>query len=183
MKESIKIAICGSQHSGKTTLLNFLKIHPKFRDYTFFGSASRQIKTGGGNVNREVDVISQYQIFDKHWANLATPGNCIFDRSLLDAVAYASDACDNNIIPVNCLSYGMSLLKESMNTSSPKHYDYVFYLEPIANMEEDGVRDTNESYRSAVIEKYFELRKKYNVYTLSGEIEDRISKLVKIVYG
>lgn len=101
---------------------------------------------------------------------------------MLDAVAYCTDAYRHNKISNRVYSYGRYCLSESINSQGPV-YDYIFYLEPIPNMTEDGVRDTDENYRSEIVKIYEELVEECNGIILSGDVQERIDKLIEVVYG
>ena len=44
----MRIALSGAQCSGKTTLINEMKNHPKFKDYVFFDEVVRTLKRNSG---------------------------------------------------------------------------------------------------------------------------------------
>lgn len=156
-----------------------------FEGYNFFTSASRDIKNAGGSVNREIDNESQLKIFNKHINNLLQEGNSIFDRCLLDAVAFATDAyiiTNNNDVFLQIVNWGRDKLKASVEQGIG--YDHIFYLEPIPNMEQDGVRDINELYRRDVVAIYEELMKEIPiVHKISGTVEERANQIIKTIYG
>lgn len=180
----MKIAISGSQHSGKTTLIQALKSLDEFKHFNFFKSASRHVNDTGGKVNRSIDKKSQIRIFEQHYNNILKHNSnkdVLFDRCILDALSYATDSCGHGHIKPSVVETGVQYFEKLMPL-----YDYVFYLEPIADMSEDGVRDTNEQYRKDVVEIYKDIiedTKFKNVFIIDGTIKERTHKIKEIVYG
>jgi len=179
----MKFSISGSQGTGKTTLLEALTTQPATQDFFQYNSPSRQAFKLGFGINTNCNNISQLYIYNKHLENivLAKQEQCIFDRCILDAVAYSLVSLEDRIISEYVVEYGTNLLLEILPL-----YNKIFYIKPEFNIVPDGVRNTDEKYRKRVSKKYEDLihiikaRKNMpEIIYLSGSVEQRVETIKK----
>lgn len=121
-------------------------------------------------------------IYNKHFERIVTPesNKCIYDRCILDAVAYAMVSYEQNrSIDEYVYDYGLNLFYELM----PK-YDIVFYTTPEFDIIGDGVRNIDETYRLKVDEKYkalalrwTQLNDNVKIVPLCGSVNQRIETI------
>jgi len=177
-----KIAICGSQCTGKTTLVQALQQHPKFIEYDFYSSPSRESRKDGFGVNLDAGNLSQLLILSKFVLRTIQPSSphCIYDRCILDSFAYTSVSFHNGKIAEWVYEYAEHLFHELMPL-----YDYVFYLPPTLRMVEDGVRDTSEAFRESVVAQYGKLIQKFpsKIQVIDGSVDERINLILQTIHG
>jgi nicotinamide riboside kinase len=173
-----KICFSGPQCTGKTTLLHYLDTIPAAREYDTYNSPSRDAFNLGFEINNNADNLAQLHIFHKHFENIITASSekCVYDRCILDAVAYASVSYEDKKISKYVMDYGINLFYELM-----PHYDIVFYLRPEFDIIADGVRSIDEEYRKRVTQEYDKLinawqsrRNTTTIVPLTGPVNQRL---------
>ena len=163
---------------GKTTFIEaFTKELP---EYTYIKEAARELIE---EKNIDVNNISwrelanfQKQIVDRQTINeVFTKAPWITDTTFSDTLAYAKDAPDCEWIVDYVESY-----------YNKKIYDVIFYIPPEIELEDDGVRHTDEEYRMLIDERI-----KYNLHslavkhpnveiiTLTGSVRERVDIALK----
>ena len=175
----MKIALTGLHGQGKTTLLNALKEHSSFKDFTFIQSPTRELsKTLPINENGTQDT--QIHIMMTHYNNINTTNNIILDRCSIDGLVYTkyfknSNKIDNNIY--KSIHY--------MHEYIMKHYSYIFYIEPILDICDDGVRSTNEHFTSNIknifeetINQLIYFKNIKNIFKIKGTTDERINLIL-----
>ena len=65
------------------------------------------------------------------------------------------------------------------------HYNYVFYIEPEFDIESDGTRSTDVSFRDGIVEIFDQIIEKKNLklVKLTGSVRNRINTVVNILEG
>lgn len=167
----MKVALCGVQNSGKTTLLNMLK--EVFKDAYFFSSPSRKACDAGFGVNENSNEDSQNFIMNDFEKNLSIDTKLsFFDRCPLDAFSYAQNLFENKKISKEYLEqYKQRML------SNIKKFNIIFILDPIKNIEDNGVRNTDPLFQMKMHKIFMNNAKKYRIKTvyLKGNIDERIN--------
>ena len=140
----MKIAFCGAQGVGKSTLVNILLDSPLYSNYTRASNPQRILKTFAKdfNINELTTTLSQTSIAAVYSTEIISRDNYISDRSLIDVFAYT--VASKNISKDD--KYNI------INTFSPiiNQYDIVFYIPIEFNTEEDGIRNTDITYRDLI---------------------------------
>jgi nicotinamide riboside kinase len=171
----MKIGLCGTMSVGKTTLVNALKDIPEFKDYITRTERSKELMAMGIPLNTDSTVKGQ-SIFLAERASELMQDKIITDRTIIDVMAFAS--CSDSMYhweKDNFCSFASNMIEE---------YDYIFYVSPEGvEIEDNGIRETNASYRKRIDETIQLLILKYkhkikNLVEIEGSTENRI-KLIK----
>jgi len=147
----MKLAVVGTQCIGKSTYIkDFLN---KWKMYTTPEKTYRDVvKEKNIPINRLGDEESQQIILDfliDQAMSCSKTENVIFDRCILDNLAYSSWLHLNDKVSEKFLDKSRLLVRETL-----KMFDIIFFL-PITKMSpvalvEDGVRDTDPVYREEI---------------------------------
>ena len=147
----MKIAVVGTQCVGKSTYIkDFLK---KWNMYKTPDTCYRSlIKEKSLTINREGSEETQKIILDfllDQATNFSKNENVIFDRCVLDNLAYSSWLYLNGKVSEKFLDQTRILVRESL-----KLFDIIFFL-PLTKVSpveivEDGTRDTDPVYREEI---------------------------------
>ena len=167
----MKIGLCGTMSVGKTTLVNALKDLPEFKDYTFRTERSKYLRDMGIPLNTDSTLKGQI-VFSAERAAELMQENIITDRTVIDVMAFAdlSESMeDHEKFYLNSTLF--YLLDE---------YDILFYVSPEGvEIEDNGVRETNAEYRTAVDKTIKSIVGMYrkNTITIKGTVEERIEQV------
>lgn len=181
-REIMKIAFSGPQGTGKTTLLKYLKGDEEFRyKYKFIDEITRRVQKKGYTINEKGDNYdtTQLLIMNEHLSNLFE-GDVIMDRCMLDGLVYTNYLYWEGKVSFWIWEYARRLFYEYGS-----NYDYIFYLAPEFDLEDDGVRSINKEFRDS-IENWFEALIGTNsipVIRLTGSVEDRIKQFKETING
>ena len=173
----MKIGLCGTMSVGKTTLVNALKDLPEFKDYISRTERSKYLMEMGIPLNTDSTLKGQL-VFAAERASELMQENIITDRTVVDVMAF----CE---------------LSESMDSAHKhylnailfyliKEYDYLFYVSPEGiEIEDNGVRETDTKYRTAIDNKIKSLTKMFrsNTITISGTTEERIKQVKQAIFS
>ena len=174
----MKIGLCGTMSVGKTTLVKALKKLPEFKKYNFATERSKYLNDLGIPLNTDSTLKGQ-TIFLAERASELMNKAIITDRTVLDVMAFAH--CSNSMNYVekeNFVQLAASLIHE---------YDYIFYVSPEGvDIEDNGVRETDEYYRDVIDFSIVSLIRKYahmvnKVETIKGSTEDRIKQMFNVI--
>ena len=136
----MKIGLCGTMSVGKTTLVNALKETSQFKDYMFRTERSKFLMEQGIPLNTDSTLKGQTVFLAERCAELIQP-NIITDRTVLDVMAFTLNA--------NSIHHTDKELFENYAKEFIREYDYIFYISPYGiPVEDNGVRETDEHYRS-----------------------------------
>lgn len=167
----MKICITGTHGTGKTTLLNYLKNDNSLNNlFDFTEEITRTMSKKGIKINEDGDDASQIALALAHWDIYQNHKNLIMDRCLLDVLCYTKYLYEHH----KCNRYTLNFVKILF---SQVHYDVIFYIEPEFELENDGVRSTDRSFRDEV-QRYFNYYIKelnINVVYLKGTVEERLN--------
>ena len=171
----MRIGFCGTMSVGKTTLVNALKELPEFKDYHFRTERSKHLMNLGIPLNTDSTLKGQLVFASERAAELMQE-KIITDRTVIDVMAFSE------------LSKSMEPHEKHYLTSTLyyliKEYDVLFYVSPEGvEIEDNGVRETNAEYRTAVDEKIKSIVGMYrgNTITIKGTVEERIEQVKNAV--
>ena len=172
----MKIGLCGTMSVGKTTLVKALKHTEEFHHYNFATERSKYLNDLGIPLNTDSTLKGQTVFLAERCAELMQD-DIITDRTIIDVMAFTQNA---KSIPYQDKDKFIEYAKEFI-----REYDYIFYISPDGlDIEDNGVRETDEHYRDVIdftitsfIKKYAYMMK--NVETIKGTTEERIEQILK----
>jgi nicotinamide riboside kinase len=171
----MRIGFCGTMSVGKTTLVNALKELPEFKDYHFRTERSKHLMNLGIPLNTDSTLKGQLVFASERAAELMQE-KIITDRTVIDVMAFADLSKSMEDHEKFYLNATLFYLIDD--------YDILFYVSPEGvEIEDNGIRETNAEYRTAVDEKIKQIVGMYraNTVTISGTIEERIEQVKKAV--
>lgn len=176
----MKIAFTGSHSTGKTTLLNDAILRLKNKRLSYITEIARNIINRGYPLNMDANIDSYvHYINDQLKAEKAMCESSIFisDRTLLDPLAYS---LVNRDLPRPFIPDHFISMMEGIWLLEKDNYDLYMYFPIEFPMCSDGVRPTDEVYRSNVSNKILELLTKYKVphIHVTGSPTERLNILL-----
>jgi len=175
----MKIGFCGTMSCGKTTLVNYLRGLPEFRDYTVVTERSKYLQDLGIPLNTDSTLKGQI-VFLAERASELFSGNLLTDRTVIDVMAFTNKAKSINCIEANDF--------ELLASNLIKEYDYIFYISPKGvEIEDNGVRETDGKYRNDIDLEIQKLIRGYshvikNLTVLEGGVEVRAKKVLGTLF-
>jgi len=179
----MKIGLAGAHSVGKTTLLNALRSESCFKHYKVCDEVTRQVRAMGLNINEGGDDKTQHMIMLKHLENVFMNNNMITDRTALDCLVYTRYLWKNGKVTDTTSRYINEMFSKIWHC-----YDIVFYIEPEFDMEDDGVRSTDITFRDDIVEEFkqaiAELQlHKDSFFYLTGSVVNRVNRVKEIYEG
>lgn len=169
----MRIALCGVQCTGKSTLLKEMEKLPEFKDYKIIFEVVRKM-IGKIKINQEGNENTQFTVSNIHAGNLKYK-NLITDRCILDCFAYSIYAYKHGKISEEDYNKLYKIYIDNVDK-----YDVIFYIRPEFDIVEDGVRSTDVNFRNEVLENFDYLaNKRNNVVVLSGTVKERMNTIMK----
>jgi len=169
-----RIGFCGTQNSGKTTLVKALSKLPEFQNHKIFTEKSKEIRDIGIPLNTDSTLKGQ-SVFLAHRCVELMENNFISDRSLIDVMSYCKAAPSINY-------YEKEAFCNLASMYLPE-YDYIFYVSPEGvEIENNGVRETNAEYRDLIdftinnVIRHYRYKIK-NFYRIKGSTDERIQQI------
>jgi len=173
----MKIGFCGTMSVGKTTLVNELAKLPEFKNYTSRTERSKYLMEMGIPLNTDSTLKGQL-VFASERASELMQKNIITDRTVIDVMAFNSLSKSMTATESYFLNHTLECLINE--------YDYLFYVSPAGvNMEDNGVRETDTTYRDNINKKILEILDLNNVKytTIQGTTEERIKNVKSVVFS
>tara|TARA_R110000851_G_scaffold31214_3_gene84579 strand:+ start:78 stop:608 length:531 start_codon:yes stop_codon:yes gene_type:complete len=170
----MKIAFTGAHSTGKTTLLNELKGDKDFSlEYTFIDEITRRMTKKGLQINEAGNDMTQLLIMNSHVSNILK-SNSVMDRCALDGVVYTRYMYEQGKVSDWVMDFA-----EKVHEKIIGKYDYIFYLTPEFDMEDDGVRSVNKGFQSRVVALFedYILQCEIPVIHISGTVQERIKQI------
>jgi|TARA_R110000796_G_scaffold32630_3_gene85296 nicotinamide riboside kinase len=174
----MKLAFTGAQSTGKTTLLKELKRDPDFSlKFDFRDEITRRMQKKGLSINESGNDITQLLIMNSHIKNTLID-NVIMDRCALDGLVYTDWMYRKGKIQQWVIEYADNVFKMLID-----RYDYIFYLVPEFDIEDDGVRSTDIDFRNEIVILFEQYIKAWNipVIKLTGTVEQRLNKIKETI--
>jgi hypothetical protein len=186
----IKIGMTGAHGTGKTSMAQAMINSPAFKDFVLVPSTARQINSYGLPINREATELSQIlvpilRMVDEH-ETTTNPQNTLYkhgiisDRTPLDSLAYTfyhnEYVWENGDLVEN--------VARRLTEMHMKTYHFVLYFPIYWEMEEDGVRDPDESYRVKIDDYIIQCLEMLNVPYLTVpdvNADDRVEWFIEEV--
>lgn len=137
----VRIAFCGTQSVGKTTLVNELKNKMFFKHYTFFTERSQLLNKQGVPLN-QASTLNGQMIFAAERARELLKENMVTDRSTIDVAAFTEASPNMNLMDKMQL---ITILKNMAN-----QYDLIFYLPARLPLVDNGIRDVDLVFRKTI---------------------------------
>ena len=173
----MKIGLCGTMSVGKTTLVKALQELSEFKDYKFATERSKYLNDLGIPLNTDSTLKGQTVFLAERCAELMNE-NIITDRTIFDVMAFTMNA--------KSIGYQDKEIFEDYAKEFIRDYDYIFYISPYGlEIEDNGVRETDEHYRDLIDFTITTLIKRYghrckNVEKISGSTDERIEQILNI---
>ena len=173
----MKIGLCGTMSVGKTTLVNRLKELKQFKDFEFATERSKYLNDLGIPLNTDSTLKGQTVFLAERCGELIQD-NIITDRTVFDVMAFTMNA--------KSIPYQDKEAFETYASEFIREYDYIFYISPHGiEIEDNGVRETDEHYRDLIDFTITTLIKRYGhkcniIEKISGSTEERIQQILNI---
>lgn len=172
----MKVIFCGSQSTGKTTVLNVFKNegYPVITEVVRILAREENVK-----INEMGDEEGQIKIFNKYKELLNTDNDYISDRGMQDVIAYTQYLVGQGKVHKHVLWEQMVELDEFINNN-----DVLICYFPIEfSIVNDGLRSTDEEFRSFVDVNIKKLLDILNIpyITVTGTVEDRVNMIKQAI--
>ena len=176
----MRIGFCGSNSTGKTTLLNGLREGTQLKDYVFVDEITRSI----GNlvpINEDGDTTTQLLVMNSHIQNLLME-NFVADRCMIDGYVYTAYLYEEGKLPEWVLSYAYQVMLTYI-----EKYDHIFYIPIEIPLEDDGVRSNSEEFRNKIDEIMksvvvgIQTIRDIKITTITGSVEERLQTIINTV--
>lgn len=177
MKKTCRISFCGTQGTGKTTLVKALVELPEFKNFTVITERSKYLRDLGIKLNGSSDIYGQTVFLSERLSELQND-LLITDRTLIDVMSFTSLSTEISEQDKNRF--------EIFAAPFIKQYDYIFYIPPEIELEDNSVRDINPEFRAAIDNKikhyleYYGFRIK-NFKQISGTVDERIAEVLQTI--
>ena len=169
MKKIQRLGFCGTQNTGKTTLVKALAELPEFKDFYTSTERSKYLRDLGIPLNTDSSLPGQF-VFLAERASELTKNKLLTDRTIWDVCAFTLSAKSIG-------EYEKSVFIESALLLAD-YYDIVFYVDPEGvEIEDNGVRETDAKYRNDIDLNIKELLKGFPpkcLVEIKGTTEERI---------
>ena len=148
----MRIAFCGAQNTGKTTLIkDFLVCWPQYKtlNKTYRDIIAEKKLTHSSATTQETQRVIRDWMYENFKSN-TTDDNIVYDRCLLDNLIYTlwSYRYNPGSIDSDFVNESIEITKESM-----RKLDIIFYIPADKcnfSIVNDSFRDINEQYRNQI---------------------------------
>ena len=176
----MKIGLSGAQSVGKTTLLNALRSERDFKDFAICDEVTRRVKSYGLPINEDGSDVTQMLIMNEHIYNVFMFDNMLTDRTVLDGLVYSTYLHKHGKINDKTLSHVKKVFDRVWG-----EYTHVFYIEPEFEIQDDGTRSIDISFRDEIVESFNTAIAKRNldVIKVRGSVRNRVDTIINILEG
>ena len=175
-KSKKRLHFVGAQGTGKTTILN----HYKDQGYNVITEVVRELAKQGTNINEMGDDVGQKTIFKEYQKLLKSKKGYISDRGLSDVASYTVFLTLTERVK-KALADKQFLAVQKFHQDNP---DIIVCYIPIEfPVEDDGVRSTDENFRSSIDFMIKNLLDCANIpyHTITGTVEERVAMIDKLL--
>lgn len=172
----MRIGISGAQSVGKTTLLNALRSEKCFANYEICNEVTRRVGSYGLPINEYGGDITQRLIMQEHIVNVFMNDNMITDRTSLDGLVYTTWLWNNKKVSYETHAHALAVYRKVQPM-----YDVQFYIKPEFDIEDDGVRSLDLSFRDAIVDIFNQTIKQQqtNIVVIHGSVRERVEQVLK----
>jgi len=180
----MKIAFTGTHCTGKTTLLNEIKVvYNKDGSFGYVPEVARKIIDKGYPLNADANTDSYIHYINEQLKSEQKINNYelfVSDRTLLDPLAYA---LINKELPRPYIRNYFIEMIENVWLLEKERYDLYIYFPIEFPLNFDNVRSSDEDYRRDVDKMIYSLLTKYNVkyVTIRGAVEKRLETFLNLI--
>lgn len=171
----MRIGISGAQSVGKTTLLNALRSEKVFGDYAICNEVTRRVQSYGLTINEGGNDTTQRLIMQEHIVNLFMHNNMITDRTSLDGLVYTKYLHTQKQVSESTLEFAREVFLRTIGS-----YDLMFYIPPEFDIEDDGTRSIDKSFRDSIVRQFEHTIKTDDIQViyLTGSVRERTQKVL-----
>ena len=162
---------------GKTTLVNELAKLPEFKNYKTRTERSKHLMSMGIPLNTDSTLKGQF-VFAAERASELLCDKIITDRTVIDVMAFSALS--------KSMTANESYFLNAALLNLVDEYDYLFYISPVGvKMEDNGVRETDTTYRDNINKKILEILDLNNVKytTIQGDVKERVKNVKSVVFS
>lgn len=172
------IGISGTHGVGKTTLINTVNDKNILQNYHFSSGNTRWIQSLGFKINEDGDDTTQKFIAMKMLYDISIHDNLVTDRTTIDCYVYTKYLYDKGKITLKTIEEMKILLNRTIN-----RYDYIFYIRPEFEMEDDGIRSINQEFKDSIHHIFEKTLDEYSIpfILLTGSKEKRLNTFVSTI--
>lgn len=172
----MKIIFCGSQGTGKTTVLN------RFRNegWNVITEVVRILaREEGVKINELGDEEGQLKIFNKYKELLNTQKDYISDRGMPDVIAYTHYLVSEGKVHPSVLWNQLDDLTYFIDSNNPLICYFPIEF-PVVN---DGLRSTDEEFRSTIDSNIKSIldNEKIPYITVKGTVDERVNMIKQAI--
>lgn len=172
----MKVIFCGSQGTGKTTVLNVFKNegYPVITEVVRILAREENVK-----INEMGDEEGQIKIFNKYKELLTTENDYISDRGMQDVIAYTLYLVGQGKVHKRILWEQITELDDFAHNNNALICYFPIEF-PVVN---DGLRSTDEKFRSFIdvnIKKILDILD-IPYITVTGTVEDRVNMIKQAI--
>ena len=175
----MRIGICGTHATGKTTVLNYLRSIKRFENYTFCVECTREVMRLGLSINENGTDTTQKLIMQSHVFNLYMYEDMITDRTAYDGLAYSRYLFSKQSITAECMDHVQKVFNKTY-----QDYDIIFHIKPEFDVIDDGVRSMNSDFRVQVDIEFDSILSEFppnRLCMLTGSVENRAAQIINFL--
>ena len=171
-----KIAFCGAQCTGKTTLIH--SFHEKYPIFQIQQESVRELKAKYGFDIASGDISFQLALLTLQVKEACLPKHILLDRTVLDSTAYLLyyHVRKNPEIPKHIYQFIKDMAKEVL-----KQIDIIVFLRPEFDLIPDGIRIVDRDQQKEITDLIYYLIQEFQVENkvieVFGPVQDRMTQI------